>query len=115
MLLDTIAWDLCADASGNMAMASNPYSLAQDAASAVRLFKGEYIYDTTQGLPYFQDIFGPIANLNLLKSLTIAQAMTVPEVASAQCFISSFKNRAVTGQIQVTSTSGQTSTAGFFQ
>lgn len=30
LLLDTLAWDLAVDAAGNIAVATEPYSLAQD-------------------------------------------------------------------------------------
>jgi hypothetical protein len=42
LLLDVSSWDLCLDAAGNIAMASNPYSIAQDAASAIRTFAGDF-------------------------------------------------------------------------
>ena len=38
LLLDQTEWDLVLDASGNIALASPPYALAQDVASAVRTF-----------------------------------------------------------------------------
>ncbi len=50
--LDTVAWDLTVDTTGNIAVASNPYSMAQDAASAIRTFQGEVYYDTTLGIPF---------------------------------------------------------------
>jgi hypothetical protein len=34
------------DAEGNIAVASEPYSLAQDAASAIKTFAGEVFWDT---------------------------------------------------------------------
>jgi hypothetical protein len=40
-LLDRSTSDLALDASGNIAVASAPYALAHDAASAIRLFAGE--------------------------------------------------------------------------
>ena len=64
LLLDRATWDLCLDAAGNIATASEPYALAQDASSAIRLFVSEAWYDTTQGIPYFTNILGqapPIA------------------------------------------------------
>jgi hypothetical protein len=51
-LLDRSTWDLVLDASGNIAVASAPYALAQDAASAIRLLAGELWYDTAQWVPY---------------------------------------------------------------
>lgn len=102
LLLDQQRWDLCVDASGNIAMASDPYSLAQDAASAIRLFRGEYWFDTTQGVPYVASIFGqtPIP-LAYIKSQLVAAALTVPEVTAAQVFISGISGRKLTGQVQI--------------
>lgn len=113
LLLDTVLWDLVLDVHGNIAVAAAPYALAQDAASAIRLVQGELWYDTKPGIPYFASILGKAPPLALLKARFVAAAMTVPGVASAKCFISSFSGRTLTGQVQVTSASGQTSTAAF--
>jgi len=56
LLPDT--WDLVLDSSANIAMATNNYSLAQDAASAIKTFYGEAYYDTTLGIPYKTLILG---------------------------------------------------------
>ena len=103
ILLDRSSWDLVLDANGNIALASEPYALAQDAASAIKTFLGECYWDTTIGVPWLQQIFGKRPPLALLKAHLVAAALTVPDVASAQVFISSAKNRLVTGQVQVTS------------
>jgi len=114
LLLATDTWDLVIDANGNIAVASNPYALAQDAASAIRLFQGELYYDTTQGVPYFAQILGQRPSLSLVKQLLVNAALTVPEVQSAQCFITKVTaTRQVQGQVQVTGPSGTVSTASF--
>lgn len=114
LLLDRTTWDLVLDAAGNMAVASEPYSLAQDAASAIKTFKGESYWDTTLGIDYLGVIFGGNPSLAQMKGLFVGAALTVPDVGSAACFISSASNRAISGQIQVTSKStGQTSFASF--
>lgn len=113
LLLDTIGWDLVVDANGNIAAASDPYALAQDAASAVRLFQGELWYDTTSGIPYFDQILGKLPPLALVKAKIVAAALTVPGVAAAACFISSFSGRTVHGQIQITTSTGVIAAAGF--
>ncbi len=103
LLLDTVAWDLCVDSSFNIAMAGPPYSLAQDAASAARMWLGEYWFDTTQGVPYLA-IFGitPIP-LTFAKTEIVEAALTVPGVSDAQVFISSIgpTNRRMVGQVQI--------------
>ncbi len=114
LLLDTEKWDLLVDANGNVALASEPYSLAQDAASAIKTFLGECYWDTTIGVPWLQQILGLAPTLALLKARLEAVAETVPDVASAQVFLTSLTERTASGQVQVTSkTTGQTSVASF--
>ena len=113
LLLDVAAWDLCLDATGNIAMASNPYAIAQDCASAVRTFSGECYYDTTQGIPYFGQILGQYPPLSLMKTKFTTTALTVPETVSAQCFISDITDRKVSGQLQITDSAGTTTHVGF--
>lgn len=115
LLLDRASWDLVVDAAGNIAVAQEPYALAQDAASAVRLFAGEYYWNTVPGIPYLSQVFrGPIPPLGALKELFISAALTVQGVTAANCFIVSASDRRVSGQIQVTSaTTGKVSAANF--
>jgi len=114
--LDPTSWDLFVDPSGNIATATedgNPDSLSQDAASAIRLFQGELWYDTSQGIPYFQQILGKFPSLTLLKSQFVSAAQSVPGVVSAKVFISSITGRTVAGQVQVTDKDGNVTAASF--
>lgn len=113
MALGIGPWDLCMDSSRNIAMVSPPYSLAQDVASAVRLFLGELWYDQTQGIPYWTKILGKLPPTALLIQYIVQQALTVSGVVSAQCLINSFNDRAVAGQIIFTDESGQSTTVQF--
>lgn len=112
LLLDTETLDLVLDVAGNIAVAENPYALAQDAASAIRLRLGELWYDTTQGVPY-GSILGRAPNILYLKAKCVEAAETVPGVVAAACFITSIKNRAITGQVQVTDRAGRITAAAF--
>lgn len=114
LLLDRSTWDLTLNAAGDMAVASNPYSLAQDAASVIKTFAGEVYWDTTLGLPWLTSILGKNPSISQLRAYFIAAAMTVPDVASAKCYLTAVSGRRVSGQVQVTSAStGQTSAADF--
>jgi hypothetical protein len=108
LLLDQTTWDLCLDAYGNIALASDPYSLAQDVASAVRTFQGECWFNTADGVPYFSEVLGQSPPLQLLQSLIEQAALTVNEVVKASATITSFKGRTIKGTIQVTTSSGIT-------
>lgn len=113
LLLDTLLWDMVLDVSGNIALATEPYSQAQDAASAIRTFEGELWFNTVPGLPYFSEVLGENPPLALLKERFNSAALTVPGVATATTIITSTENRTVTGQVQITNDQGQTSTTGF--
>jgi len=111
--LDRDSWDLELDAAGNIAAASAPYQLAQDAASAIRTFANECIYDTTIGVPYWSEIIGHAPPLELLKARIVEAAMTVPGVVAAQVFLTDVSDRKVSGQVQIIDTAGVISAAGF--
>ena len=113
LLLDQNAWDLVMDASGNIAMASPDYSVAQDVASAIRTFQGEVWYDTTQGVPYFQQVLGKLPPASVLVKYLEAAAMSVPGVASARCTIQSFDGRVASGEVQFVDENGQAQGVSF--
>lgn len=108
LLLDAVNWDFVLDSSGNIALATEPYAIAQDVASAARLFAGELWFDTTKGIPYFEQILGHSPPIAIYKALNEAAALTVPNVVKAKCYVSSYTDRKITGQIQTTDTSGTT-------
>lgn len=115
LLLTQAQWDLCIDSAGNIAMAAPPYALAQDVASAVRTFKAEVWYDTTLGIPYFEDVLGHLPPVSLFKQLIVDEALSVSGVVSAQCIISSFSTatRDVSGQIQFIDETGAVNNVTF--
>jgi len=125
--LNPATWDLTLNANNNIALLSEPSSAllasgatlpitpeSQGAACAIRLFLGEYWWDTTKGVPYLSKILGQNPPLALLKQYLVTAALTVDNVASAQVFISSFDaTRAVTGQVQVISGTGVAGASNF--
>lgn len=113
LLLDRTAWDLVLDAAGNIAMASNPYAVAQDVASAIKLFRGELFYDTAKGIPYWTEVLGQLPPLSLVREWLRSAALTVPDVADAAPTITAFENRRLSGYVEVTLTNGMTSTITF--
>lgn len=113
LLLDTQTWDLITDANGNIAMASDPYSIAQDVASAIRLFQSEQWYDTRPGVPYLGNILGQRPPLQYIKTQIEKAALTVPEVVTARCLFAGFSNGNLTGQVQIIDQTGATNNVQF--
>ena len=106
LALDSSAWDLTVDASGNIAVASNGQDIAQDVASAIKLFRGELWYDTTQGVPWFQSVLGQSYSLPVLQALINKAALSVPGVVRASTVITSLTDRVVSGNVEVIDTNG---------
>lgn len=113
LLLDQIIWDLCLDASRNIAVASEPYASAQDVASALRLFKGELYYDTAPGVPYFGQILGEQPTVEFMEAQFVAAALRVPGIVQATATITSLVNRRVQGQVRVTNINGVSTAVAF--
>lgn len=115
ILLDPALWDLVLDSNFNIAMASNPYAIAQDVASTIKTFQGEVYYDTTQGLPYLTDILGQDRDTALTIFISQAEqaALTVPEVVDSQVTAIYYNNRQVTGTIEVIDTTGAANNISF--
>jgi hypothetical protein len=113
LLLDTVEWDLVLDTSGNIAKADPPYAIAQDVASAIKLFKSELWYDTTKGVPYFSEVLGQYPPESLIKSRLVEAALTVPNVVQAQVVNLGLKDRQLTGDVEVIDTTGQLNRVSF--
>ncbi|MDE2434745.1 MAG: hypothetical protein KGM49_00660 [Sphingomonadales bacterium] len=100
LLLDRGTWDCCLDASGNIALASEPYSKEQDVASECRVFEGECYYDTTIGIPYFGAILGAAVPIQIIKEKLITAAQRVPGVGKVTVYLTDIRDRALGGQVQ---------------
>ena len=100
LLLDRDVWDLVLDAEGNIAVCTEPYSIAQDVACACRTFKGELVYDINDGVPYFSEILGQWPPLSLVRERLKAAALSVEEVVSVQIIITAVEGRQLSGQVQ---------------
>ncbi len=115
LLLDTITWDLILDASNNIAVAADPYSQAQDAASAIRTFTGDEYYNQSAGINYFKSILGQRPSLPLTKKTFADAALAVPGIAASNCFLTGFNpnSRLLQGQVQIVNAQNQKAVASF--
>lgn len=100
LLLDRATWDICLDAGGNIALASDPYSMEQDVASECRVFEGECYYDTTIGIPYDTAILGRSVPIQVLKERIAIAAMRVPGVTNVTVYLTDIDSRSIGGQVQ---------------
>lgn len=102
-------WDLVVK-SGNLVVSTGPTAIAQDVASAVRLFKGELWYDTVSGVPYFKDILGQVPS-GVVSARLVAAGLTVPNVIRIRVSLDPIgNNRQLTGMLTITDDRAQTTT-----
>jgi hypothetical protein len=114
LLLTSPGWDLTVDADGNIAgLTEADGALAQDAASECRLFITEAWYDQARGIPYWQQILGKWPPLALYRSYLENAAELTPNVVTATVYFSSWVDRVLSGQVQVTDVNGETTAANF--
>lgn len=114
LLLDRETWDLVLDASGNIAVASRPYSIVQDVASAIRVFASECYYNTSLGLPYLKLILGRSQSSIVFKAQAENAALTIAGVEAAKCVITAISpHRQLSGYILLSLSDGTTQNVGF--
>ncbi len=114
LLLDQSGWDLVLDVSGNIAVASNPYSIAQDVSCALRTFQGEVYYDSAEGVPALQSILGENPSASFLQHQFEQAALTVPEVVKAKARGLTMQNQVLTGIVEVIDVNGVAQNVSFF-
>lgn len=110
-LLSIDNWDFVFDASGNLAIATPPYSVAQDVSSAIRTFLGEVYYDSTLGVDY-ANILGERPPLAFLLEQMENAAASVPGVVDPVAEVTSFSDatRIAVGSVTFTDVDGNTQT-----
>lgn len=113
LLLAQDTWDFVLDLSGNIALAAEPYAVAQDVASAARVFIGEMWYNTAAGVPYSGQILAEQPSIQFMKSQIEAAALTVPTVVQARCLFVEFSDRLLVGQIEIIDATGAINNVSF--
>ena len=107
LLLDTDEWDLVLDANGDIALADEPYAIAQDVASAIRTFKTDCWYDQRKGMPYWQQILGHYPPMSLVRAAIVKEVMAEPKVAQVTVRRLGIDGRLLTGDVLVVDTDGR--------
>lgn len=103
-------WDVTTDGNGNIATTKGQqaYGIAQNVANAVRLFTNDAYFDQARGIPHFDIELGRVPPMSVLRSRIRQAALEVEGVATAEITFLSFEGRVLTGEIQITTTSGET-------
>lgn len=112
--VDPVNNDLAVDSDGNIQISTGSYALALAAACAIRTFQGEVFYDVTQGLPYFTEIIGKNPPLEYVRmQVTTAALNSDPDIVAAQAYFSSLTSRNLSGQVQVSDSTGKIAASSF--
>lgn len=101
-------WDVTTDGNGNIATVQGAYGVAQNVANAVRLFTNDACFDQTRGIPHFDIELGHVPPLSVLRARIRQAALEVDGVAEAEVTFLSFEGRVLSGEVQITTTTGET-------
>jgi len=120
LLLDA-EWDIQLDASGNIAVTTGDYAVAQNVSNAVRLFTDDAYYDPDRGIPHFAITLGRKPSMSVFRAVVRQAALGVDGVRAAEVKDlvlaqrdaqspdgSSVTPRTLTGDIQLTMEDGET-------
>ena len=98
--------DLFLDGQGNLAMATGRYALSYITLNAIRTVRGELIYNTEAGVPYFTTVFENPPNLRLWEYYVRENALAVDGVISVDSFLCEIKNNAVSYEMVMSTERG---------
>ncbi|WP_432785025.1 hypothetical protein AAEX37_01946 [Oligella sp. MSHR50489EDL] len=106
-------WDLCLDASGNIAVATDTYQQAQDIASACRVITKDMYFNQRGGIPYLVEILGkgsyPLA---LYRHHLERESLKIKGVQSVSVDLTLSEDRVVKGAINFTNDEGKKGVIG---
>jgi hypothetical protein len=106
--------DLFVDSSGNIAIATGSFALALNAACAIRTFSGECWFNSTLGIPYFASILGKNPPIEYLRSQLSTTGLNAdPDIKSATVYFTRITDRKLSGQVQVSTSTGNVATSSF--
>lgn len=98
-------WDIFSDASGQIALVSGAYAIAQNAANAVRLFKNDAYLAQTRGIPHFEIELGkaPAIAAPILRTRICETVLNVNGVTGAEVDLTFDESgRVMGGEVQAT-------------
>lgn len=79
--------DIFLDKYGNISIAENAQALSFITLNAIRTVKGELIFYSDLGIPYFTTIFASPANIPMWEFYVKETALNVPGIASVDSFV----------------------------
>lgn len=65
---------------GNLSLASGIDEIVQNWQQRLQVWSGEWFLDTSQGVPYRQQVFVKSPNLDLIQSALVSESLKVPGI-----------------------------------
>lgn len=79
--------DIFLDEYGNIAMSDNAQALSFITLNAIRTVRGELIFNSSLGVPYFTTIFASPANIQMWEFYVKETAGNVPGITAVDSFV----------------------------
>lgn len=95
-------WDIQLNSIGDLDIVENEYDISQTVSTAIKLFRGDFIYNEMLGIPYFNgEILGGLRNVVDLEPYIIEEAMRIEGVESVELEDIEIKNRNLKANVKV--------------
>ena len=108
-LLGLSDWDIHVNASGNLALTTGKYEIAQDVANAIQLFIDDAYFDADRGVPHFDIDLGHKPASSVLRARYKDATLGVTGVSDASVTLQSLSSgRRLRGTITITTNDGET-------
>ena len=98
---------------GSFAMVSDGDEVCQHVKTRLLFFLGEWFLDTSVGMPYFQEIFGPAGDLSAIEGRIKSEIINTPGVESLDKFEMKLNSRirTLTASFSATTVYGKVSSS----
>ncbi len=100
------SWDLEIDSEGNFALKEGQEQIAQDVATSVKMYRGEYVFDVNRGVPY-DNLLGERLNNSLIQEYINIEAKRINDVLNTTVIFNELDNsRTLDYDILISTTNG---------
>lgn len=100
------SWDLEINSEGNFAIKEGQEQIAQDVATSVKMYRGEYVFDVNRGVPY-ETVLGERLNQSLIQEYMNIEAKRINDVLNTTVIFNQLDNsRTLDYDILISTTEG---------
>lgn len=104
--------DLYLDGDGNLVISFDIQAVLEGCAQAAQTILGEMVYDTSQGIPYFETVWAGVPNIQQYEAALRSAFLNVPNVVEVVSLVTNQVNHTINYSAVIRTTFGSTGLTG---